>query len=182
MKRYLNGYLITGSLILFVMLLVIIMPFLFTDKNPYATNLLDSYTDDQGHFQLKTAPFAPDDFYRLGTDDSGRDVLSFILYGTRLTIAVALMVTFLRFLVALIIGIASGYDHVIPKMLIEQFNNVFNAIPPILICILVLSLPYLKTFTKTGSTIVFIFVLTLVEWAKLGGIVSERVSEIRQKE
>ena len=120
--------------------------------------------------------------YLLGTEDSGRDVLSFIIYGTRLTIAVALMVTFLRFLVALIIGIASGYDHIIPKMLIEQFNNVFNAIPPILICILILSLPYLKTFTKTGSTIVFIFVLTLVEWAKLGGIVSERVSEIRQKD
>lgn len=182
MKQYLNGYLITGGLILLLMMLVIAMPSLFTDKNPYATNILDSYTDDQGQFQLKTAPFSPDAFYKLGTDDSGRDVLSFIIYGTQLTIAVALMVTFLRFIIALIIGIASGYDHVMPKMLIEQFNNVFNAVPPILICILILNIPYLKTLTKMGSTGVFILVLTLVEWAKIGDIISERVSELRKKD
>ncbi|MBF4693509.1 ABC transporter permease [Fusibacter ferrireducens] len=182
MKQYLNGYLITGGLILLILMLVIITPSLFTDKNPYATNVLDSYTDDQGQFQLKTAPFSPDAFYKLGTDDSGRDVLSFIIYGTQLTIAVALMVTFLRFLIALIVGIASGYDHVMPKVLIEQFNNVFNAVPPILICILILNIPYLKTLNKTGSTGVFIFVLTLVEWAKIGDVISERVAELRQKD
>ncbi len=182
MKQYLNGYLITGGLILLLMMLVIAMPSLFTDKNPYATNVLDSYTDDQGQFQLKTAPFSPDGFYKLGTDDSGRDVLSFIIYGTQLTIAVALMVTFLRFIIALIIGIASGYEHVMPKMLIEQFNNVFNAVPPILICILILNIPYLKTLTKMGSTGVFILVLTLVEWAKIGDIISERVLELRKKD
>lgn len=181
-KKYLNGFIVVGILMLMVTFLLVLFPSTMTSKNPYTTNILDGYTDDTGAFVFRTAPFAPDEDYLLGTDDSGRDVLSFIVYGTRLTLSVAISVTLFRFLLALIFGIAAGYQRPISKIIIEQFNNVFNAIPPVLLCILVLSIPYFKTFSKTTSTLVFILVLTLVEWARSGAIISERVMQIRQKD
>ncbi|MBS7526473.1 ABC transporter permease [Fusibacter paucivorans] len=181
-KKYTNGFMIAGILMLFVTFIIMLFPWVLTDKNPYTTNTLDSYTDSSGAFVFRTAPFEPDEDYVLGTDDSGRDVLSFILYGTRLTLSVALSVTLLRFLFALIFGIGAGYERTASKVVIEQFNNVFNGIPPVLLCILVLSIPYFKTFSKSASTMVFIVVLTLVEWARTGEVVRDRVIRIRQKD
>ena len=182
MKRYFNGFIITGVIILFVAFLAVMIPSAFTNKNPYTTNTLDGYTDDTGNFVFRTAPFVPDSDYFLGTDSSGRDVWSFILYGTRLTLSVAILVTLLRFLLALIFGISAGFGRPIATVVVEQFNSVFNAIPPVLMCILVLSIPYFKTFSKSVSTMVFILVLTLVEWGRSGEIVKARVQAIRKKD
>lgn len=182
MKRYLNGFIITGLIILAIAFLAVMIPSAFTSKNPYTTNTLDGYTDDTGHFVFRTAPFSPDSDYFLGTDSSGRDVWSFILYGTRLTLSVAIVVTFLRFLLALIFGIGAGFNRPIATVVVEQFNSVFNAVPPVLMCILVLSIPYFKTFSKSASTIIFILVLTLVEWGRSGEIVKARVQAILKKD
>jgi len=181
-KRYINGFIITGMIILSVVFLAVMIPSAFTNKNPYTTNTLDGYSDETGHFVFRTAPFEPDGDYFLGTDSSGRDVWSFILYGTRLTLSVAILVTMLRFLLALIFGISAGFDRPISSVVVEQFNSVFNAIPPVLMCILVLSIPYFKTFSKSASTMVFILVLTLVEWGRSGELVKARVQAIRKKD
>ena len=181
-KKYLNGFIVFGALMLLVTFAFVLFPSALTTKNPYTTNTLDGYTDDNGAFVFRTAPFEPDGDYILGTDDSGRDVFSFIVYGTRLTLSVAISVTLLRFLIALVFGIAAGYQRPISKIVIEQFNNVFNAIPPVLLCILVLNIPYFKTFSKSASTMVFVLVLTMVEWARTGEVIRERVLLMRQKD
>ncbi len=70
--------------------------------------------------------------FLLGTDSLGRDVLSRILYGARVSLTIGLLGVGLSFLLGLAIGTASGYfggwtDHVIQR-LIEILRS-FPAIP-----------------------------------------------------
>lgn len=60
--------------------------------------------------KLLSAPFqGPSSTYWFGTDESGRDVFSRILFGARLSMAVSFTVVALAVFVALFIGLVSGY-------------------------------------------------------------------------
>lgn len=177
-----NIFFVIGLLIVVILMAFILMPDKIATKNPYSVDLLKSYTDDNGKFVFKSAPFGPDEEFILGTDDSGRDVFSFIVYGTRLTLTIALAVTLFRFILGLVIGISAGFENTFSKQLIHQFNNIFSSIPPLIICIIVLSVGYLGTFDKSISSLIFILVLTFVDWARVGDFFYVRTSEILQKD
>lgn len=177
-----NVFFILGLIIVIVLMAFILFPEKIATKNPYSVDLLKSYTDENGKFIFKSAPFGPDEEFLLGTDDSGRDVFSFIVYGTRLTLTIALSVTLLRFILGLAIGISAGFENSFSKQLIHQFNNIFSSIPPLIISIIVLSVGYLGTFEKSISSLIFILVLTFVEWARIGDFFYVRTSEILKKD
>ncbi len=101
MKKKLNAPLLAGGLILLLLVSIIVMPGIYTKYNPYGTETLKSYQDDSGNFKFMTPPFAPDERHKLGgTDEMGRDVISLIVYGARLTIGISLVVVFLDFRLA----------------------------------------------------------------------------------
>lgn len=177
-----NVFFVVGLIIVVILMAFILFPDKIATKNPYSVDLLKSYTDDNGKFIFKSAPFGPDEEFILGTDDSGRDVFSFIVYGTRLTLTIALSVTLLRFILGLIIGISAGFENTFSKQLIHQFNNIFSSIPPLIISIIVLSVGYLGTFDKSISSLIFILVLTFVEWARVGDFFYVRTTEILEKD
>lgn len=56
------------------------------------------------HYQNQDAPI-----HWLGTDGIGRDVASRLVYGTRTALVIGLSTVFISFLIALVLGIASGY-------------------------------------------------------------------------
>ena len=57
----------------------------------------------------KAAPSAPDAQHWLGTDDASRDVLARVIYGFRLSVAFALMVTALTSVIGIAAGAVQGY-------------------------------------------------------------------------
>jgi peptide/nickel transport system permease protein len=83
-----------------------------------------------------------------------------------------------RFLIALPLGIAAGFGNSLCKSVINLFNILFSAIPALIISILVLKLSFFLGLFKTQSIIAFVIVLTAVGWAKLAGIIRERVQNI----
>lgn len=181
MKR-INIYLSIGLILVLFFLTMMTFPSLFTDKSPYDISGVQSYQTEEGNYAFRTPPFEPSDRFILGSDDSGRDVLSFVIYGAQLTLMIGLSVAILRFLLGLIFGISASLDHSMSGLLVNQFNNVFNAIPPLIICIIVLSVGYLKSLSKSYSVMVFILVMTLVEWARVAIFVRERSSLILEKD
>src|SRR3990172_834704 len=71
----------------------------------------------------------------LGTDNKGRDVLSRILYGARLSLFVSVTATVVSMAIGLFIGLASGYiggkvDHVITMLI-----DIVMAFPSLLLAI-----------------------------------------------
>lgn len=180
--KHLNVPLIAGILILFLLLTAAIMPWAYTRLNPYATESMKVSTDAGGNFTFVTPPFPPDDFNVLGSDEMGRDVWSLLIYGVRLTIGIGCAVAFFRFLLGFLVGLPAAYGQRFAMNIIHQSNIVFNFVPPLIICILVLKIQYFESLPKALSFWVFVFVLTLVGWARIAEHVQGRASELLRED
>jgi peptide/nickel transport system permease protein len=73
----------------------------------------------------------------LGTDDQGRDLLSTIMYGARISLVVGLSAVLLSMLLGVTLGLVSGYFGGRIDALIMRVADVQLSFPPILIALLV---------------------------------------------
>ena len=73
--------------------------------------------------------------YLLGTDDIGRDMLSRIIYGARLSVFIGLVIVLLSCVLGVILGVLAGYYGGIIDILIMRFVDIMLAIPSLLLTI-----------------------------------------------
>ena len=78
--------------------------------------------------------------YLLGADQLGRDILSRIIYGARISVVVGLSATSINLVVALLIGATSGFFGGKLDMVVQRFVDAWMAFPGLLILITVMSL------------------------------------------
>ena len=83
---------------------------------------------------------APSARYLLGTDQLGRDFLSRIIYGARLSLLVGLSATAINVVVALLLGGTSGFLGGKFDLLVQRFVDAWMAFPGLLILLTVMSL------------------------------------------
>jgi peptide/nickel transport system permease protein len=177
MKK-LNMPLVIGSVILIILITVMLFPQLFTNKSPYNTqNMIMSY-DEEGQLKVEKAPYPPSGDHIMGSDDMGRDIFSYIIYGTRLTIILGFFIALGRFVISIPTALVAGLGSKALKAVIKVFRVLFSAVPAVLIGIIVLQLEFFTRLDSAGSTVAFIIVLSLVGWPKLGSLLMERVESI----
>ena len=75
----------------------------------------------------------------LGTDDLGRDTLSRLIYGARVSLGVGLMVVILSATVGVLLGLLSGYFGGWFDTVIMRFVDILMSLPSILLAIVVVS-------------------------------------------
>lgn len=120
----------------------------------------------------------------LGGDQIGRDMLTRIMYGTRMTIGVALAITALSFLIGIVLGFLSAVVGGWVDLLLTRLVDVMLSIPGLIFALIILgvfgsSIPVLiLTIAVLDSTRVFrlarslgmnLAVLEYVEAARLRG-------------
>ena len=120
----------------------------------------------------------------LGADQIGRDMLTRILYGSRMTIGVALAITTLSFLIGIVLGFLSAVVGGWVDVLLTRLVDVMLSIPGLIFALIILgvfgsSIPVLiLTIAVLDSTRVYrlaralgmnLTVLEYVEAAKLRG-------------
>ena len=101
--------------------------------NPFdlkTLNLLDAFTPPAWAERGTTN-------YLLGTDDQGRDVLSAIIYGSRMSLLVGILATFLAMVLGVTLGLISGYMGGKVDAFIMRVADVQLSFPAILIALLV---------------------------------------------
>src|SRR5579862_5100891 len=101
--------------------------------NPFdlaTLNLLDALTPPRGMEGAKAA-------YLLGTDDQGRDVLSAIMFGARISLLVGIASVILALLVGVTLGLLAGYGGGALDGLIMRFADVQLSFPAILVSLLI---------------------------------------------
>ncbi len=121
-----GGAMLGGALVLAVLLLAIVGPFVA----PYdPDHQFDDGLRDDG------LPVGPCAAHWLGTDALGRDELSRLLFGGRISLAIALSATLLAVLLGLTIGVLSGYRRGGFDALSMQAADVFQSVPFLLLAI-----------------------------------------------
>jgi peptide/nickel transport system permease protein len=120
----------------------------------------------------------------LGTDNIGRDMLSRLLYGARMTIGVALATTIISFTIGTLAGLFASIGGPVVDQLLSRFVDIMLSIPLLVFALIVLSMfgssipTLILTIAILDSTRVFrlsravamnIAVLEYVEAARLRG-------------
>ena len=126
------GVILSATVIVVIALSAIFAPWV-APHNPFdlaSLNLLDAFTPPAWTDKGTTN-------YLLGTDDQGRDVLSAIIFGSRMSLLVGLLATLLAMVVGVSLGLLSGYLGGKLDAFIMRVADVQLSFPAILIALLV---------------------------------------------
>lgn len=92
---------------------------------------------------LKNVLAPPDSTYLLGTDALGRDVLSRIIYGSRIALAVGVSTVVVSATIGTLLGLIAGYAEGLIQTIIMRFTDAMMAIPSLILALIIASI--LKT-------------------------------------
>ena len=110
-----------------------------------------------------------------GTDQLGRDVLSRMIYGARISLLIGLVPTGISMLLGTALGLMSGYLGKTVDFIIMRLADITMAFPSLLLAMVVMY--------TLGSGIINIFLaLTLVSWAGTARVVRAQTMSLREKE
>ena len=121
-------------------------------------------------------PLGPNSQVPLGADLIGRDVLSRVLFGARVSLTVSLLGTLLALALGLTAGLLAGFYRGVWDTLISRFVDAMMAIPVLLLAIA------LASVLRGGSLAVMVLILALVNWTYLARIVRAEVLSLRERE
>ena len=124
---------------------------------PFSFNTVDYNLD-------RPTPSSPDIKHWLGTDDEGRDVLVRILYGLRLSIIFAFLLTGISSIIGIIIGAIQGYFGGKTDIIIQRFLEIWESLPQLFILIIIASI-----FAPSFWTLLLI--MLFFGWPALVGVV-----------
>ncbi|WP_310385697.1 nickel transporter permease [Roseateles sp.] len=93
---------------------------------PYAPNVGDLMT---------TRLLPPSADHWLGTDDQGRDILSRILHGSRITLFVVTLVALLAAPIGLLVGTVAGYFGGVVDAVLMRVTDIFLAFPRLILAL-----------------------------------------------
>lgn len=118
-----NPLAVTGLAIIVSLLVLAAVGPLFAPHSPYAQDL-----------DMRLMPPGTEG-YLLGTDELGRDILSRILYGARITLYIVVLVAIIVAPVGLLIGTVSGYFGGWIDTVLMRITDIFLAFPRLILAL-----------------------------------------------
>ncbi len=139
-----------GVVIVALVLMAVVGPFLMT-HDPEATDLSN----------LKQPPGR---IHLLGTDSIGRDILSRIVYGSRISLSVGIAASLFSLAIGVFFGLIAGYFGGKTDMVLSQFFDIFLAFPSLLLAIGI-------SAVMSPGLVSAMLAITLVGWAGFARLV-----------
>jgi peptide/nickel transport system permease protein len=96
-------------------------------------DVLAPYPPTVGELAARLQP--PSAAHWLGTDDQGRDILSRLIHGSRITLFVVVLVAVLAAPIGLLVGTASGYAGGWLDALLMRITDIFLAFPRLILAL-----------------------------------------------
>ncbi len=92
------------------------------------------------NYDIPTAPSPPSGKNWLGVDDQGRDVLARLIYGFRLSILFALVLTICSSAIGILAGAVQGYFGGMTDLLFQRFIEIWGGLPILYLLIILASI------------------------------------------
>lgn len=131
------------------------------------------YDPLEQNFGARLAPPSPE--HLLGTDQFGRDILSRIIWGTRLELQVILIVSVVSGVLGTAVGIASGYLGGWADTILMRVTDIFLAFPS-----LVLAMALAAALGPSMTSM--ILAIALVQWTPYARLARGEALRLRERE
>ena len=153
-----------GVVSLVIVAVIIVFSVLAPFISPYDPNAINP--------EFSAPPSAA---HLLGTDSIGRDMLSRLLYGTRVSLLVGFLATVLSTGIGVILGLIAGYFGGIVDMIIMRFTDMVMSFPYILLILVagVIFQPGMWTI---------ILILGFVDWPGVTRLVRGNVMALKEQD
>ena len=153
-----------GLVILFALYLIALLAPLLAPYDPIAQKDI-----------VTTSYLKPSMQHWLGTDRFGRDILSRILYGARISLSIGFVATLISVTLGTVLGALAGFFGGKVDSLLMRFTDMVLAFPRLVLLIMIVAL-------FSPSIAVIITVLGLTQWPNTTRIVRGDVLSLRERE
>src|SRR5574341_1218612 len=141
---------------------------------------LSPYDPDRPQLQLQLQ--SPSPAHPLGTDDLGRDLLTRILYGGRISLSIGVLAMVLAVLVGTAVGAAAGYYGGTVDNLLMRFTDLMLSIPALfLLIVLTLLLRSFPIPFLQGGVLAIVLAIALLSWMTVARLVRASFLSLREQ-
>lgn len=134
---------------------------------PWISPYTDSYQDVDNILK------GPSSAHLLGTDEFGRDILSRIIYGARVSLSVGIIAEAIAVTIGVIIGALAGYYGGKVDMFLSRLIEIFAAFPKILFAIVIMF--------ALGKGVINVFIaIGLVGWTSVARVIRSQVLQLKE--
>ena len=117
----------------------------------------------------------PSAAHLLGTDEGGRDILTRLLYGSRVSLLVGVVPTILSMIIGAALGVIAGFFGGKTDMVIMRLADIMLAFPSMLLAMVMMYM--------LGDGLINVFLtLALVNWASVARIVRSETLQLKNTE
>ena len=162
---------IAGAAIVLLVILIAVVGPQFTVQNPYNMAELDLGDAYKPPFWLEGG----DPKFLLGTDQQGRDMVSAMVYGSRVSLVIGLLGTLMASGIGIVLGLISGYFGGKVDALIMRFADVQLSFPSMLIAL------FLRSMLGRSITNILLS-LMLVGWVRYARTVRGETLRVKKCE
>ncbi len=162
-----NPLAVAGAvLVVFLVLVAFLSPLLV-----HLGFIIDPIKQEVEHIEASPGQFG----HPLGTDELGRDTLSRLMFGSRISLSVGILVQGIILPIGLAIGLAAGYFGGRVDNLLMRLTDIWYAFPDLIFVLVLVSV--------FGPSLLSIFgAIALVNWVNLARLVRGQVLAIKEKE
>lgn len=119
--------------------------------------------------------FATKRLFLLGTDQYGRDILSRILYGSRISLSIGFLVVLISVTLGTLIGVSSGYFGGWYDALMMRLVDVLIAFPALFLILIIIA-------TFGNSIYLIVVTLSFTGWMGVARLVRSQVLSLKEQE
>jgi peptide/nickel transport system permease protein len=158
-----NKLAVAGVVILFLIVMAVTFAPLLTDHSPTKSNLL-----------LIERPPSAD--HPLGNDSSGRDILSRLLYGGRISLIVGFSAMIFTLIIGVTLGSVAGYYGGKVDAFIMRLADMMLMLPFLVLCLTIVAL------LEEVTIGIFVSIIALTAWPNLTRIIRGTFLSLREQE
>ena len=120
--------------------------------------------------------------YPFGTDGYGRDTLTRIIHGGKMTMTIGAVAVIVSSVIAIIVGCLSGYFGGWVDMILMRVTEIFSAIPFLPFAMMLSYVLTSRPISETMRIFIIMIILGLLSWTGLARMIRGQVLAEREKE